>query len=136
MKKYITILSLLIPLGVGVGYFIYNKPHQDIGKASSDFKLTATELFASFESNEDMANQKYLDKIIEVSGTVREVKSGDDGAASVILETDDMMFGVSCQLDPLTKHKRTDFKTGEKISLKGKCTGVLMDVVMVRCVEP
>ncbi len=136
MKKYLIILAILAVAGMVIGYSIYNKPHQNIAKAGSDFQMTATELFDSFEADEAAANKKYLDKIIEVSGTVREVKTGEEGSATVILEAGSMMFGVSCQLDPLTKHKRTDFKEGEAIILKGKCTGILMDVVLVRCVEP
>ena len=46
-----------------------------------------------------------------------------------------MLGGVICQLDELSEHKRTEFETGETVQLKGRCTGMLMDVVLVRCVE-
>jgi hypothetical protein len=42
---------------------------------------------------------------------------------------------VNCQLDELTEHKNTTFTPGDKVIFKGICTGMLMDVVMVRCVE-
>jgi hypothetical protein len=45
------------------------------------------------------------------------------------------MFGVVCQLDELTNHERTEFDIGSSVSLKGKCTGINMDVLLVRCVE-
>ena len=59
----------------------------------------------------------------------------EEGRTSITLESGSEMFGVICQLDNLTKHARTNFKEGEEIKLKGICTGVLMDVVLVRCVE-
>lgn len=134
MKKYILILSLIGIIGAFVGFKIYNKPHEDIGKAKVVHTLSASELFAAYEKNEQDANTTYLDKIIVVNGTVKEVVE-EDGITNVMLESDDMMFGVSCQLDQLIQHKRNRFAAGEKVSFKGKCTGSLMDVVMVRCVE-
>lgn len=135
MKAYIKYAILLGVVLIGVGIFVYNKPHQNIKKASSDFKLNATELFGAFETDETAANEKYLDKIVEVSGAVREVSTDDAGLVSVTLDTDGGMFGVICKMDELTEHKRTEFQTGETITLKGMCTGMLMDVVLVRCVE-
>ncbi len=135
MKKYFKYLIFLFAIGLVSGFFIYNKPHQNIEKAKVDQSLTASKLFTEFEVDENAANQIYLDKIVEITGVVREVSADENGMTSLTLNTDNEMFGVICQLDNLTKHKRTDFKKGEEITLKGICTGVLMDVVLVRCVE-
>ncbi|MCB9304014.1 MAG: hypothetical protein H6566_25535 [Lewinellaceae bacterium] len=134
MKKYLLALVLLVALGAGVGYFIYNKPFQDMNSAKADITLTAPELFTAFESDENAANEKYLDKVVQVSGTVKEVSTGDDGNISITLDSGSEMFGVICQLDNLTEQPRKDFKEGEQLTLKGVCTGMLMDVVLVRCV--
>ena len=134
MKKYFKYLVLAALLAGVIGYKVYNKPHQNMQKAASDVSIEAPALFTAFEENEQDANQKYLDKIIEVSGKVKEVQQkGED--FSIVLETEDMMFGVICQLDQLSDHKRIEFEVGETVKLKGLCTGKLMDVVMVRCVE-
>ena len=135
MKKYLKYILLLGVLGGAFGFYMYNKPHQDMTKSTADLKLSSTQLFADFEENETTANVKYLDKIVEVSGRVKEVSQDENGMTSLTLETESDMFGVICQLDNLTKHARTDFKEGEEVKLKGICTGVLMDVVLVRCVE-
>lgn len=134
MKKYLVALVLLVALGAGVGYLIYNKPFQDMNSAKADITLTASELFTAFESDETSANEKYLDKVVQVSGTVKEVSTGDDGNISITLDSGSEMFGVICQLDNLTEQPRKDFKEGEQLTLKGVCTGMLMDVVLVRCV--
>ena len=134
MKKYLIVFGLLGLIVSIIGFKTYHKPHEDIRDAKADYVLTAAELFAAYEVNEEEANAMYLDKVVVVAGTVREINE-EDGNTNVMLESDDMMFGVSCQLDNLTKHKRKNFMAGEKVSLKGKCTGSLMDVVMVRCVE-
>ena len=134
MKKLIGIGLLLALLGVGVGYFMYNKPHQNMEKAEADMTLESTALFSAFEANEAEANEKYLDKVIKISGTVKEVNTDEEGNISLTLESGNELFGVICQMDNLTKQEKTDFKIGEQVTLKGICTGMLMDVVLVRCV--
>ena len=76
MKAYIKYVALLAVILVGVGVFMYNKPHQNIQKASSDFQLEASALFTEFETNEAAANEKYLDKLVQVSGVCPRVIHG------------------------------------------------------------
>ncbi len=133
-KKLIYVLLLGI-IAAGFGFYMYNKPHKNIRNSKVDFTMEAKQLFSAFEENESEANTKYLDKIIEVSGTVREANTGEENNISVILESENELSGVICQLDNLTSHKKTNFKPGENVVFKGICTGMLMDVVMVRCIE-
>ena len=133
MKKIVYAILLIGLIGGGIGIYQYNKPHKKMTTATSDFTVSALDLFTEFESDENLSNEKYLDKVVGVSGTVQEVKE-EDGVTSVTLNSGGM-FGVICQLDQLTEHKRTTFAIGENVSFKGICTGLLMDVVLVRCVE-
>lgn len=135
MKKYLKYILLLAVVG-GVGFYFYsNKPHKNMTNAKVEMQLTSTQLFTDYDENEQAANAKYLDKVVEVSGKVKEVNVDENGQTSLTLESGSDMFGVICQMDNLTDHNRTDFKEGEEVKLKGICTGVLMDVVLVRCVE-
>lgn len=134
MKKIIIIGILLAIVGVGVGYMIYNKPHKNIHSAKPDFTMTATALFRDFETNESAANAKYLDKVIEIEGTVQSV-SKEESNISIMLYAGGMLGGVICKMDELSEQKRTSYEEGENLQLKGICTGMLMDVILVRCVE-
>ncbi len=135
MKRILFVLGLLAVVGGVAAYFVANKPHENINKAKADLQISAEELFSAYEEDENGANQTYLDKLIEITGKVSESKKNEEGVATVTLDGGSMMFGVICQLDELTDHPRTEFPEGETITLKGKCTGMLMDVVLVRCVE-
>ncbi|MCB0572016.1 MAG: hypothetical protein KDC66_19760 [Phaeodactylibacter sp.] len=134
MKKILIAVLLLAVIGLGVGYMIYNKPFENMNRAKADMAMSATELFTAYENDEAAANSKFLDKIIEVSGTVKEANTDEAGNISITLECGSDMFGVICQLDNLAEQPRKDFKEGESLTLKGICTGMLMDVVLVRCV--
>ncbi len=135
MKKYIKYLFVVLALAVGFGFYMYHKPHQNMATTKAEKKLSAGELFQQYEANEAAGDQAFLNKILAVNGKVTKVEKDDDGMISVSLATDSEMFGVICQLDNLSEHKRIDFKEGETVQFKGICTGVLMDVIMVRCIE-
>lgn len=135
MKKYLKYIVGLILIGIGLGTYMYYKPHKNITAAKIDINLSAEAVFTAFESDEAAANEQYLDKIVAVSGTVKEVNKNDEGITTITLDAGQDMFGVVCQLDQLTKHPRETFPVGEQVIFKGICTGMLMDVVLVRCVE-
>lgn len=135
MKKYLKYLVGILIVAVATGAYMYYKPHQNIKAAKADVSLPAEAVFAAFEKDEAAANTEYLDKIVAVNGTVKEVNTNEEGITTVTLDAGQDMFGVICQLDELTEHPREEFTIGEKVRFKGVCTGMLMDVVLVRCVE-
>ncbi len=137
IKKLLILGCLAALIGGGVGYYMWNKPHAEIGPPN--FTVTATELAAEFAADETKATEKYvgsMDKmiVVQVSGTVASVEK-DTSGVSISLETGDPMNGVSCVLDKFTKQTKTDYKVGETVTLKGICTGKLTDVVLDRCVQ-
>ncbi len=135
MKKYLPYVFLLLAFGMVIGASQYFKPHKNINKASVDFSLSATKLYAEFENDESTAQQKYLDKIIEVSGKVASVSENDSANTIITLESDHMLFGVQCELDAFSKSaNKTLPEEGENLKLKGICSGMLSDVVLVRCI--
>jgi predicted aconitase len=88
-------------------------------------------LVQAFESDENAANSMYLDKIVTVTGTVESVTT-DTTAVTVYLKESDGLAGVICSFD----RKATGISAlhnGMQVSIKGICTGYLMDVVMNRC---
>jgi hypothetical protein len=135
MKKILLITAGLAAIGIIAGVLLFNKPHKNIRNTPPDYSLTSQQLFTAFASDEAAANKKYLDKIIQLKGKVTASSIDEEGLSSITLEGGDMMFGVICKLDALAEHKRKDFAKGEEISVKGICSGMLMDVVLVRCVE-
>jgi hypothetical protein len=137
LKKILLFGLVALVIGGGVGYYLYNKPHEAIGKAN--FTITATDLAAEFDKDETAANAKYIGKdgnmiVVQVSGKISDVKN-DTSGITIALETGDPINGVSCVLDRFTKQMRTDYKVGEEVKLKGLCTGKLSDVVVDRCVQ-
>jgi len=131
MKKILPIgLVVLIGL-VFFGYSMWNKEHRNIAEEKADFSMTADELFAAYEADEKASNAKYLDKVIGVSGKVVETKQNKDGLHTGVLKAKDAMIGgISVTM---AKDKNQALTKGETVSLKCRCTGKTMDVVLVNC---
>jgi 23S rRNA maturation-related 3'-5' exoribonuclease YhaM len=132
--KRILIASLVAALlGGAYAWREYNRGHVSMTETKADLTATASELYAAFSTDEAAANAKYLGKTIEISGKVS-ATSTEEGTTTITLFADSETGGVTCKLDPLSKHERTSFQEGEQITVKGICTGYLMDVVVERAV--
>ncbi len=131
MKKILLALLVLGAIGGFVGYKMWNKPHTDMAKAATDVTTDAIAIFQEFEANEDAANAKYLDKIIAISGTVKEAKT--EGSTVVYLNAGSDEAEISAELEA---SERKDWAAGSPAKLKCTCTGKNMFTLeLKRCVE-
>lgn len=135
MKPYLKYVFVGIAVFAIFVIYLFNKPHKNVSRAKPDFTMEARALFTEFEEGEEEANKKYLEKVLQVSGSVREVMSDDEGGLSVTLDTGNDFFGVVCEMQKSSQWTREDFKAGQEVTFKGLCSGMLMDVVLVRCVR-
>ena len=140
MNKYLKIGLIVFGVGllVGVGavYYVFNMPQRNVKKEKAAFTMTAEELFTEYSSDETIGNEKFADKVIQVTGEIVEIAPGENETTIVLL---DPMDGVSCALDSIivadNKEKIDKLKIGDEITLKGKCDGIdmIMGVVLTRC---
>jgi hypothetical protein len=131
MKKLIILLLVILGLAA-IGYYNWNRKTESLQNAKVDIAMPSVQLFAAFEQDEGAANKLYLNKVLEVKGVVREVHKEANGGVVITLEGSDM-FGVICRMESGFKMEESDL-TGKVVAIKGMCTGMLMDVVMVQCV--
>ncbi|MCY7422773.1 MAG: OB-fold putative lipoprotein [Chitinophagaceae bacterium] len=122
-KITVLILSLIILVGGTIAYRMWNKPNRDVAKEKG-IEITAAQLVTEFQQNEAAANAKYLNKPIQVSGTVSNVAANQEGITTVLLSSNDAMTGVFCTL----KENNPNIKTGTPVVIKGICNGMLSDV--------
>tara|TARA_B100000809_G_scaffold265985_1_gene326675 strand:+ start:16030 stop:16413 length:384 start_codon:yes stop_codon:yes gene_type:complete len=74
MKKSKLILGILIfglVVGIGVYKYAYQK-HKNIETSNADFEIAAKDLALYFGEDTEKASEKYLNKVILVSGTISE----------------------------------------------------------------
>jgi hypothetical protein len=122
-----SLLLVTIITGSVVGYKLYNKPHRDVAKIEA-VAVTGTKLITDYETNEMHADSVYLDKVLEVSGTITEITKNQKGESIIVLEGSGTGT-VRCTMEGSVQH---EMKTGDSVIIKGICTGYLTDVIMVR----
>ena len=133
MKRFIILTTLILWVVLaGFCYYYVNRPMSDVNNKKADYKLESTALYDQFEKNEEVANSKYLDKVIELSGIITQIATDENGGLSVELKGNDM-FGVNCKLNDDNYKLLSAVQKGSEIKVKGVCSGKLMDVVLVNC---
>lgn len=100
-------------------------PPRDVSKETG-IEITASAIFDSFTTNESRANMIYLNKAIQVTGEIAEIKKNQAGQVVIYLKSSDPVYGVNCTFknDPGLLQKNST------ITFKGVCTGYLSDVII------
>jgi hypothetical protein len=132
MKNILILLGIVLVLtGSIIAYLQFNKQHEDLHSTEAAFTLEAKELFAAFSTNEQQANEKFLNEVVEVHGVIKKMES-KGGSTQVFLASDDLLFGIICEMAP--DEEMPTLKVGDPVTIRGVCSGFLMDVALNRCV--
>ncbi len=131
--KIVFALLILILGGVAGGVYLFNKPRQSIMDDKPAAVLAAASLVTEFEADEAKSNKLYLGKIIEVTGIIDATNTDEKGILYVTLRGVDLA-GVGCQFEKNKLSASIKLNPGETVTIKGICTGILVDVVLVDCV--
>ena len=133
MKRILyVLLGLILVIGLA-GLIIWNLPKTSIENKSSDITIASAELSKIYTEDENAGNTRFIDKIVAVEGTIEDISTDENGATVFLLQGVDMTSGVLCTLDASQTAKANTKKAGDTVKLKGKCTGMLMDVVLNKC---
>jgi hypothetical protein len=131
-KRLLLIIALIVLAGLGYGIYIYTLKAPLVADGETDFRMSTDELVILYEKDEDSANRKLLNQIIEVRGAVATVAQ-DSSGTSVQLSSSNPVSGVNCRFDASINEKLRRVKAGDTIHVKGKCTGYLIDVNLTNC---
>jgi hypothetical protein len=132
-----TILSILIPVGIlliMVVVYYLRQSGSDMKHARTDFKFTSRELNIEFIKNDSLANAKFGNKVVELTGVVANIRKSE--MHGIILTYDDAMMGIKCVLDTTIKTIPQEIKEGSTATLKGICAGSdqMIGVMLHKCI--
>ncbi len=130
MAKRTLVVIVMVILAAGViGWVVWNKPHPKVEdqRASS---ITADSLYSLFNTNEAAANGRFLNKVLEASGTVTESSRNQDGQQVIIIGVEDPLGGVQCTM----RGDQPELAQGAAVRVKGFCNGFTSVVLLSDCV--
>ena len=95
--------------------------------------VSADKLFGDFETSRTRARRDYYNRVVEVSGIVRDIETYI-GVSFVSFENGiDEDFSVDCQFAPEFEYQIQSIQPGDFITIRGRCTGKLFDVDLEDC---
>jgi hypothetical protein len=118
LKIIIWVVAIIAVLGGGYVVYDLNKPHPKAENRKAIF-FTADDLFKEYNKDEKAADAKYLDKVIEVTGTINETEKNQDGGIMAVLNTSDPASGIQCSM----RDKGITLNKGQQVTIRGFCTG-------------
>ena len=127
MKRIVIALLAIALIGGLIAYKMYNKPHTDVASTEVKASLSATELFQRFVDDETLANEEFVEEVIQVSGLVSEVDKSNESEIQIALKTSDDQGFVRCGLEAVEGAKLGQYSEGDELTLVGICKGVLAD---------
>jgi hypothetical protein len=135
MKIYVKVALFFVTFialsAILAALYFYNLKITDMAKAKPDFIVTASSLEKAFEDDETKASVTYINKILEVSGKIASVKPAENSVVNISLVTESVLSSVICTF-PAVKDPSI-FRVGDEITLRGECSGFLMDVLLNNC---
>jgi hypothetical protein len=131
-KKYFFGIGIVLICLAGWGMYTVYKPHRNVEGEEAVATLTATDMYREFSNNESRANQKWLGKVVEVKGKISSVTEAGKYISLNLVATAD--GGVNCSVLKNDFPADEKLNKGDSVTVKGKCTGFLMDVNLVDCI--
>ena len=140
MRRIVVFLLViaLLALAVWKGYQYLYKAPENLSNKKAAATLTAMQLIQAFEKDSATANQAYLGKVIAVEGTIRSIELEE--GITIVLGEEGSMSSVRCSMDTTQKKVWSELQKGNKVLIKGNCTGYTSDellgadVILNRCV--
>ena len=126
--KYKTILlaTALIVFAAGA-YFYVNRKTQSLTESKADYKISAIKFLEDYSSDQVLSDRKYLGKIIQVDGNLKDIEKDDKGFLTFVLGDLTSMSSVRCSIDTMVVIDESAYPVGTAVSLKGECTGFNAD---------
>ncbi|MFK5958670.1 MAG: hypothetical protein QM495_07335 [Lutibacter sp.] len=118
-KKHFIYLAV-VGLIVSLGYSYIYKNHRNIQNEEAIFIITTEQIFNEFQTNIIVANNKYLDKVIIISGNITSIDS-------IKIELNNKLMSY------LIENHSNSIKVGDEITIKGRCIGYdeLLEIVKI-----
>ncbi|BAV06678.1 tRNA_anti-like [Filimonas lacunae] len=130
-KKLLFVLFLIICCAAAWGWYWYKKPRTSVAAIASTVTIPSTTLYYQYQQNAAAADSLYAGKVLTVTGVVDDVQHSDS-TVSIFLHGAGLN-GVNCSM-AVTHNKKPLPGKGVSITIKGRCTGYLMDINLVDCI--
>lgn len=111
MKKKIVLFCIVFIIGAFLLYQYIYKDHRDISTEKASFAISVLDLKKEYNENDSLANVKYLDKTIQIYGSITNI------------DLSNKMVTIDSSLTTIIKGENASLKVDDKLKIKGRFIG-------------
>lgn len=114
-------------VGVGIAYYLFNKPQRTANDEKPFAILTTDQLYQEFVENDTMAYKKYQGKVLQVSGVIGKTDVDASGyrVVNLITENGDVNVVITLMKDAVVSSH-----VGDSLTVKGICNGSTIETML------
>jgi hypothetical protein len=133
IKHLLSFLALAGFLFLAYGSSDDKQIEQEISTQEPEISITASQLYKEYEANGVAADQKYKGKVLSVSGVVNNIDRDILDKIYVTIKGDEYFGDIQCYFAESHVNAAAQLSKGQKITVKGKCDGKLVNVKLDGC---
>ena len=118
LKYILGFIVIVVIAGAGFAWWVYHKPHRNINNEVA-VKVPVNTLLDAFKQNEKTASSQYNDKVLELSGIVKEASKNEAGNWVINIENDLHTGSITVAFSAL----QDAVQPFDSIAYKGICAG-------------
>ncbi len=125
---------LIGPLCVYAGFVMINKmvmneTREETENVKTDFTVSAPSMLTEFLNNDSLANKKYCEKIIAITGNASDVEVLKDSTVNVKF-ADNTGSYIVLPFEKKFFESTKNLKSGDEINAKGSCSGSIRSEIL------
>ena len=130
------IISLIAgPVVVWAGFNIIsasleNEKFEDTSNIKAEFTVTAMDMIKEFQENDSLANAKYNEKIVEVSGVISTIDIPNDSTVNVKFIDSTSGSYIIFPFEGASAEEAKKLQVSDSIIPKGACSGVVYSEIL------
>ena len=138
--RSLAIVFLLVAIGAWYAYREFYRTPTDTALLTPKFQLSAAQVLEEYASNAAEAADKYTNRLLSVTGTIREIDRNDVFHPVVVLGSPDGTSAVRCSMDSLHSKDVQNLQPDQHVTINGFCSGynedalLGSDLILIRCV--
>ncbi|WP_026287780.1 hypothetical protein [Thioalkalivibrio sp. ALJ24] len=133
-KRHLLTVGPLAPMvALALGSYDEEGTAREVEDMEVEHRVSAQELFAEYDANEVRADEAYADTVVAVTGIVENIGRDIADTPYITFETDNPIVGIQCMLAESDAGLAASVDSGDRITLKGRVSGKLGNVVIRGC---
>lgn len=134
-KNWISLLMFTAMALLAAGSADSEENAQRVKSSEPSVAISSVQLYAQYKANEVEADNKYKGKVLAVTGVVGNIGKDILDQAYVLISSGDAlgMLGVQCFFNKSEEQNFGSLRTGQQVTIKGRCDGKLGNVFLKDC---